>query len=183
MIKMLLFIIILILISCSDNVTGNDKILNVEASFTYSPTTNIKTGDIVKFTNTSKNADLLEWNFGDGTSSTIDSPGHIYEISGIIEVQLIAKSSTSADTTTRSISIAESNPHYGKYYHENGYGGSLSFLADNVLLLSGPSGSVSGSYRMISPTKAEIDLADLSDGEFINNFMTFKNLHGTWNKE
>lgn len=112
----------------------------------------------------------------------IKSPIHIYKSSGDFTIQLIVFNSTSADTTSQTISIISDNPHFGKYSHENGYGGAFEFLEDHVLILSGPNDSVAGSYKMTSATTAEINLGGYGNGEFTNDFKFFKNPQGTWSK-
>lgn len=49
-------------------------------------------GEEVRFTNTSTNAGIYEWDFGDGSSSNFLHPDHIYESSGTYIVRLTAYS-------------------------------------------------------------------------------------------
>ncbi|MCC6462258.1 MAG: PKD domain-containing protein, partial [Saprospiraceae bacterium] len=50
-------------------------------------------GLTVTFSNTSKNADSYSWDFGDGKSSTENSPVHTYDAAGIYKVKLTATNS------------------------------------------------------------------------------------------
>jgi hypothetical protein len=59
-------------------------------SFTYSPVENPETGDTITFRNRTIGADTFTWDFGDGTSSTEDSPRKVYENTGIKVVSLTA---------------------------------------------------------------------------------------------
>lgn len=52
------------------------------------------TGNQVQFTNTSNGADSYIWNFGDGTSSIVENPSHIYNWDGNYWVELFAKDDT-----------------------------------------------------------------------------------------
>lgn len=61
------------------------------ASFSVSKTSP-KTGESIYFTNTSLDADSYEWDFGDGTSSTLANPSHTYYSSGSKLVSLTAYS-------------------------------------------------------------------------------------------
>ncbi len=53
---------------------NDDNVL--KAAFTWQLTDN--PGEVI-FTNTSSNAQTFEWDFGDGFSSTAQSPTHVYE--------------------------------------------------------------------------------------------------------
>lgn len=62
--------------------------------------------DTAFFTNTSMWADSVEWNFGDGNSSTETDPTHVYEEDGTYTVTLIISNICGSDTTTGTIVIA-----------------------------------------------------------------------------
>lgn len=81
-----------------------------DAGFTMSKTA-IVTGEVVIFTNTSKDASSYKWNFGDGTTSTLASPTHSYENAGNYIVELIAysKNEKKSDIATASISVTKAN--------------------------------------------------------------------------
>ena len=89
--KLLLFAIFNVMIfsffSCSDN---------VQANFTYSPTTP-RCGQVVSFENVTTGDSDWEveswtWTFGDDGKSTIKSPTHIYKEPGIYTVKLMVDS-------------------------------------------------------------------------------------------
>jgi hypothetical protein len=61
------------------------------------------------FTNTSTYADSFYWSFGDGDSSSLPNPTHVYpDTTAIFTVQLIAQRCGQSDTTTQQISLTAS---------------------------------------------------------------------------
>jgi chitodextrinase len=50
--------------------------------------TEVIVNETVKFTNTSMNADTYEWDFGDGQTSTEQSPSHSWNSPGIYTVKM-----------------------------------------------------------------------------------------------
>jgi hypothetical protein len=74
----------------------------------FSPSTFLTTLPyaLVQFTNTSANAVSYKWDFGDGTQSTVQSPGHQYTTSGVFPVTLIAESTLcKSDTLVQAITV------------------------------------------------------------------------------
>lgn len=69
----------------------------------FSPEENqVSCNGFVSFTNTSlNNPAYYIWDFGDGTGSTLASPGHQYQQSGVFSVRLIAGNSAGTDTLVR----------------------------------------------------------------------------------
>lgn len=63
------------------------------ADFSFSPTTPI-TNTPISFTNLSVNATRYNWDFGDGTNSTVVSPSHLYKRTGMFNVCLTAYNSS-----------------------------------------------------------------------------------------
>ncbi len=70
-----------------------------EASFSYQP------GSVggIQFNNFSENATSYAWDFGDGNSSSGTSPLHIYDASGIYQVELVASNECGSDTFTTEV--------------------------------------------------------------------------------
>jgi PKD repeat protein len=67
---------------------------------------NITTGQAATFTNSSTNALTYLWDFGDGDTSTLMNPVHIYAMSGTYNVCLIATNgSCGADTTCTTVTV------------------------------------------------------------------------------
>ena len=91
--------------SCRDDdpVTDNDPI----ASFQY------EIGEVnfleVTFSNYSEHATEYSWDFGDGNSSSEESPVHTYASSGSYEVKLTASNSTGSATFMETINLVDPN--------------------------------------------------------------------------
>ncbi len=81
-----------------DGNTSNDTILfsttaqslPVVSDFSANPTASCNLPATIDFTNLSQNALTYLWDFGDGTTSTDNSPSHTYISNGIFSVTLIA---------------------------------------------------------------------------------------------
>jgi gliding motility-associated-like protein len=77
---------------CPDTFTAPEVVVpNVTANFSATPTiTYNDPSDPVLFNNTSLNATEFNWNFGDLTTSTLQSPSHVYLQPGTFTVALYA---------------------------------------------------------------------------------------------
>jgi PKD repeat protein len=64
-----------------------------------------ETGGIVTFTNTSENAETFQWDFGDGTFSTLSNPRKIFMEDGTYDVSLIATNAGGSDEDKQTLSI------------------------------------------------------------------------------
>lgn len=79
----------------------------VDASFSY-----IVNGNTVTFTNTSQNAVIYNWDFGDGQISTSVSPSHTFAAPGTYTVELTASDSCSrSDDYSVTITITATGLH------------------------------------------------------------------------
>lgn len=96
----------LILIDSLNNwrIGANDII----ADFTYQ-----SAGSQVNFTFTGQQADSTFWDFGDGNSSTINSPSYTYQADNNYTVTVIAYNECGTDTASQTITIST------LYMHEN----------------------------------------------------------------
>ncbi|MDX1477532.1 MAG: PKD domain-containing protein [Saprospiraceae bacterium] len=63
----------------------------------------------VSFTNFSQNATSYSWNFGDGNTSTQESPVHTYASSGTYTVELTATNSAGSATKSETITVMDPN--------------------------------------------------------------------------
>ncbi|MCB0735988.1 MAG: PKD domain-containing protein [Bacteroidetes bacterium] len=68
-------------------------------------TNNVCRGDSATMQNFSSNANIVSWNFGDGTSSTSSAPKKLYAQSGQYSIKLTVSNANCVDSTTKSITI------------------------------------------------------------------------------
>jgi PKD repeat protein len=88
-----------------------------EANFTYSPS-NPEKDEMIQFTDTSTDPDdsvvRWEWDFGDGTTSTLQNPTHSYPTNGTYTITLTVWDEHDADDTiSKVIVIANLAPEVG----------------------------------------------------------------------
>ena len=76
-----------------------------ETDFTYAPMDNPEAGEFVEFENTTPEASSFEWDFGDGGTSTQESPTHIFDDPGNFDVKLTATNDAGNQPKTRNIII------------------------------------------------------------------------------
>ncbi|SDJ66785.1 PKD domain-containing protein [Chryseobacterium jejuense] len=79
------------------NIPSND----VHSRFTYQATST----HTIKFTNKTKNATTYGWDFGDGTTSTLENPEHTYNAPGNYLVKLTSNSCNSNTTKTKHVTV------------------------------------------------------------------------------
>jgi PKD repeat protein len=84
----------IVLISCKKEPSAN---------FSYIGKTSA--GNTIMFKNLSTNSDSYEWSFGDGHTSTEESPSHIYEKPGTYYVYLATKGDGGTASTLQAITI------------------------------------------------------------------------------
>jgi len=98
-------------LTASDSITGQSSTFSKTiivlqspvANFTISNTSGCQSSQVFNFQNNSLNYDSCLWDFGDGTTSSVTSPQHIYNIPGVFNVTLIAfnKAYGCSDTKTQ----------------------------------------------------------------------------------
>jgi hypothetical protein len=86
-----LLILLLFVLACISCQKDSEIKQNLTACFDYSPKTDISNGVELTFTNCSQNAVSYLWDFGDGTTSTIIEPKHIFTNGGSYKVILLAQ--------------------------------------------------------------------------------------------
>lgn len=92
---------------CKDTIVQTLNIPNLpEAGFYYNSSNGMNVGAIFNFIDTSLYASSFNWNFGDGSSSTIENPSNTYFANGIYPVTLYAYNNLGCyDSTTTYITI------------------------------------------------------------------------------
>jgi gliding motility-associated-like protein len=90
---------------CKDtiNAPGDVTVANLSAAFNSVPTACVYSW--VMFHNTSSTFTSCTWNFGDGGTSTLDSPSHFYTVPGTYTVTMVISSGPCHDTVTHTIII------------------------------------------------------------------------------
>ena len=91
----------------------------VTAAFSPSNTI-VNTQTAVSFNNISQNANSYSWNFGDGTSSSMISPEHIYVAPGVYTVSLTATNTTGCTSTNNQIITVKNSATAINTVTENG---------------------------------------------------------------
>lgn len=74
------------------------------AAFTYSAV-----GNSVSFTSNSSNGTSYSWNFGNGSTSTQQNPGHTYSSPGVYTVTLTVTNACGSNTTTQQITVGSTS--------------------------------------------------------------------------
>lgn len=118
---LLLLSVLLLIVSCGETYNPpsnqNHDIVNIpkpEASFLYKT----KHPHYVHFTNTSLEARFYNWDFGDGETSTEESPVHQYKTKGVYKVTLKASRGFTTDgylytdTYTQNVTITDPTKCY-----------------------------------------------------------------------
>ncbi len=76
-----------------------------ETDFSYTPAENPEAGDTIHFQNITPEATSYSWTFGDGGTSAVEHPTHIYTEAGIFEVKLTASNDAGDQAKTLSLTI------------------------------------------------------------------------------
>ena len=109
--KRLLYILLVCAFSACQQSYQEDILLRPVADF-YIKNGNCKAPCITSFGNTSKgNADMqFLWDFGDGDTSRLENPAHIYEKGGVYNIQLTATNKAGFGFANRSVTIQSDLP-------------------------------------------------------------------------
>jgi subtilisin-like proprotein convertase family protein len=82
-------------------ITLTQQIAGPTASFTYTAT-----GPSVQFNNPPTITNTYNWYFGDGGTSNVQNPSHVYMANGVYNVTLVVSSDCGSDTTTQIITVS-----------------------------------------------------------------------------
>lgn len=105
--KIILFILFCTAISCKKD---SPALSSPVATFTYSITNSGTLPTTVNFTSSSQNAETYIWDFGDGSTSTLQSPQHTYSSINTFDVTLTVSNSSGSNSSTQKIKITYSSP-------------------------------------------------------------------------
>jgi PKD repeat protein len=115
------------------------------ACFFYTPDSLIYTGDTIIFSNCSENTTSYFWDFGDGNTSTENTPHHIYETPGSYLIKLYAANDNNTDSISKLIIVADQyytdlndtllRLDYGEYTHNFDFDIDQDGLMDLSILL------------------------------------------------
>jgi len=131
---------------------------------------------LVSFTNNSMNANLYEWNFGDGISSNTSHPIHQYVNSGTYTIYLIAENNCNTDTTYQTITLTmigiEETENAALFIYPNPTNGACII---DIKINGSPNGSIqlldlNGKIIMeqfVNKNRTELNLRKLERGEYM----------------
>lgn len=126
----------------------------------FSAQNSICVGETLQLNNNSCHGESFQWDFGDGTSSTEESPGKVFDVPGIYTIGLSAVNNCGSDIARRQIEVV-GKPE-ANFDAELGDG---SFCLPKVLDLSDQSNS-------FSDTRWEIIPGSTGDWVFTDTLMT-----------
>lgn len=112
-------------------------------------TTTFNTGQSVAFTSCSKESGTYTWQFGDGTTSSLENPTHVYTSSGTYEVVLTVSGPNGTDSTSKTVSITHTADNYVGTYSttesctmgSDAYTSSVTKVNDNTITINNFYGS------------------------------------------
>lgn len=78
-----------------------------DPAFSYEPMENPEAGETIRFSNETDKAVSFSWDFGDGGSSTLTNPEHIFQAAGIYGVKLAAFNEDGEESVVESVTINE----------------------------------------------------------------------------
>lgn len=138
-------------------------------SFTTS-VDSVAVGISVTFTNTSENGESYLWDFGDGETSTLESPTHSYDSIGNYTVTLTAysKNGKKESSTTETIVVTAGTVVAGSGFI---YDGTEYSLTKGELLFYGVYGGISNNFEMDLFTDgiswSDADTAYIGTGNYV----------------
>ena len=175
--------------SAGTNNIRQDTLIQVsvspKASFNYKVT-----ADVVEVFNTSKDADVYSWDFGDGSKSEDANPApHRYASNGNYTITLLAQNAYCSAATERQAALfftptndldtegvvrAYPNPTNGKVYLEfqNGFLNTIS--SDIQLGIVNTNGQILKNIKLNKESIQEIDMSEIANGVYILQFLNEK---------
>lgn len=124
-------------------------------------------GMMVSFTNTSRNTDSYNWDFGDGTSSSEENPTHTYAGDGIYSVTLTATGANGSSEFSQEVTISSANFSAGVLSDEDGKTWTLAPIGGAFKVGPNPD---SGEFFAVPASDIEVRAC-----QFDNEFTFFNN--------
>ncbi len=78
---------------------------SLTVDFTFSPASPLP-GDVIQFTDASSSGTSFSWDFGDGTTSTLQNPQHTYATPGVYTVTLDVVDGASSGSASKAVTVA-----------------------------------------------------------------------------
>ena len=167
---------------CVSNMAEVNAIVNENPTASFDFDTNM---NHVQFTNTSQHGTTYSWDFGDGQSSTEESPYHTYSVDGAYIVSLEVSNDCGTETFIDTVIIITLDNIADLY--ENSFFiypnpaktfvqiSSDKFIITNIKLMD-ISGKEINIYNKIANNIANIDVSELQNGIYFVKILTSKNL-------
>ncbi|MFH6770063.1 glycerophosphodiester phosphodiesterase family protein [Gaetbulibacter aquiaggeris] len=166
-------IALVVLVSCSkDEAPVKQESLNVSFSVI---TQDVLVGESIVFNNTTTGTiNEIVWDFGDGTTSTLQNPSHTYSELGDYIVNLTVKNDTQEKTSSKEFVVSLSNDISGRSTLKEKLNGIM--LNNKILVcahrateLDTPENSLAGIQKAINNDigMIEIDVRQTKDGELV----------------
>ncbi len=173
--------------SVGSNTIRQDTFIKVSVAPKVSFKTNI-IDSVVEFTNTSIDAAVYKWNFGDGAGEYIgvNPPPHLYYRNGIYTVRLLGEKEYCSFAVEKQVSIfsytasKELNTEGGVTLYPNPTNGKIylefkeNFIADFQLTVSDIQGKTLKNVKLTKETVQELDVNELDKGVYFFYFSNEK---------
>ncbi len=103
---------------------------NSDATFTVSPQSSCNVNEVFNFACTTPGTNSWQWDFGDGTTSNLQNPSHIYGAQGSYTISLIVFTPDGCSDTTVLNNHVNIGPNLVPSFTVNNQGGCVPFTAD-----------------------------------------------------
>ena len=102
-------------LGCSNKYTYSSyiNVLNPTSDFSIQSLSSNCVPSIANFTNiSSSDAVYFDWNFGDGTTSNIENPSHLFSNNGVYNITLVSKNMFGCSDTSLKINYVDVSSSY-----------------------------------------------------------------------
>ena len=130
--RIIFIFLVTLFVGCKEEEPINSVVVDgpkPESGFTYT-----RDEMLVKFTNTSTNAETYYWDFGDGTTSTEESPEHLYAAAGDYTIALKVNSAAGYSSKHETSVFVAGNvsaffSYSAEFFHPGEFGRKITFDA------------------------------------------------------